>query len=408
MPRPKKPHIVKRLIRGKVRYVADLGKIEGKRVAPIFKVRQEAEDFLAEKKTALAKHGYTSVALSEDERVTFQAARDRLARANATITQAVEFYLAHHKPLKEPITLATLLSRFCLNKELVGGDKRSLQSFTSSCNSFMRGRESRMAHTITRDEIKDWILGNGFAPKTQRNYLGDMRTLLGWAKQEKYAWSNPIEGDDGWIELAPMPDAEITAFDLSSCRALLKTALLAPRKTRQGFSAIDEPFGHRPMIGYLALALFCGVRPAEVRRTTIREMDLRERAVIIEGARSKTRKRRVIELPRVAAIWLRLWVRLCPEVTGFHITNFDRRWEALRKDAGIEHWPHDILRHTCATYTYAAEQNLAKLQALLGHSEDEDTLFKHYRAVRTIAGKMINKRMGEEFFWMTPRRVRLW
>lgn len=84
MARPKRPHIVKRMIRGKVRYVVDLGMVSGKRVEKFFRSRQAAEVFLGEQKEILQRHGENALRLSNDERVLFAAARDRLAAVGAT------------------------------------------------------------------------------------------------------------------------------------------------------------------------------------------------------------------------------------------------------------------------------------------------------------------------------------
>jgi hypothetical protein len=48
---------------------------------------------------------------------------------------------------------------------------------------------------------------------------------------------------------------------------------------------------------------------------------------------------------------------------------------------------------------FATHANTALLQAQLGHSEDEQTLFRHYRAVRLMDGRPATKAIGlsEEF-----------
>jgi len=73
------------------RWVADLGKIEQpdgttKRVVRTFKTKKEADEFLETKKEKLRRHGHTALALTEEDRIVFEAARDRLAKAGATIS----------------------------------------------------------------------------------------------------------------------------------------------------------------------------------------------------------------------------------------------------------------------------------------------------------------------------------
>ena len=294
-----------------------------------------------------------------------------------------------------------------------GARKRYLQTFACSCRSFAAGRETQLVHTVTRDEVKQWV-ARLKSPKTQRNYLGDLRECLAWAVRERYLRKNPIAGEEGFIQLTAETDEEISALDLEHCRALLRAALLGVHKAHGRvagsglWTPIDDPGGFRPLIGYLAIALFAGVRPEEIKRTPLAKINLRERTIVIMGKSAKTRQRRVIELSRVAVIWLRLWRRICPQQEAIMPRNFVRLWKALRAEAklGIE-WPHDALRHSFATYHYAAHQNVAQLQAQMGHSEREDTLFRHYRAVETLSGHTVTRKMGEEFWRLTPRRVRM-
>ena len=63
--------------------------------------------------------------------------------------------------------------------------------------------------------------------------------------------------------------------------------------------------------------------------------------------------------------------------------NFDRRWDRLRQASGWKlPWPHDVMRHTFASMHYAQHRNEALLQTQLGH-DNAQTLFKHYRALKT-------------------------
>jgi integrase len=190
----------------------------------------------------------------------------------------------------------------------------------------------------------------------------------------------------------------------------LRAALFADAPgTRRGelgkYSFAAVPLGFRPLLGYLAVAMFAGVRPEEVRRADLERLDLRGRTFVIKGSGSKTRSRRVIELSRVAVIWLRLWQRLCPGA-ALVPANFRRKFSALRAAAGVETWPADVLRHTFASYHYAMHADRKGLQAAMGHSESEDTLDKHYRAVATIGGVTVSRKLAGAFWGLTPRAVR--
>jgi len=66
----------------------------------------------------------------------------------------------------------------------------------------------------------------------------------------------------------------------------------------------------------------------------------------------------------------------------------------------------DVLRHTFATMHYAMFQNRAQLQAIMGHSGAENTLFQPYRAVLTVGGETVTGKMAAEFWALTPERCR--
>ncbi len=396
------------------RWEIDFGMINGKRVRAYKRSKTDAEKYAQEKEQKLIHHGVSSLSVSEEDRVLFQAAKLRLG--SVPIATAVDFYLEHHKPLREDLSLSALLEKAMIEKELAGMRKHSLSQFGCSCRSFVRGREDLPARLVTREEVKSWIHGNAWAAKTQKVYLGDLRALFGWAVQERYLRKNPLAGKEGFITLLQEEEKEIAVFDPSSCAALLRTALMGTsrdhsRDSAGRWSAGEVPGGFRPLIGYLAVALFAGVRPEEVKRTDTERLDVHGGTLVVTGAAAKRvkrkgRQRRVIELERTARIWLRLWQRLCP---GADLVpkNFTRKWKELRAAAGIEAWPHDVLRHTFASYHYALHANRSRLQAMMGHTEDEDTLDRHYRAVMTLQKKVVSKRLAEEFWGLTPRRVRM-
>jgi integrase len=104
---------------------------------------------------------------------------------------------------------------------------------------------------------------------------------------------------------------------------------------------------------------------------------------------------------------LREWCADVPADAPFEPKGHRKRLERLRDSAGLrKNWPHDVLRHTFATMHYAMFQNRAQLQALMGHSGSENTLFQHYRAVLTVSGETVTARMAEEFWGLTPKRCR--
>jgi hypothetical protein len=51
---------------------------------------------------------------------------------------------------------------------------------------------------------------------------------------------------------------------------------------------------------------------------------------------------------------------------------------------------------------FAATGNERLVKMELGHSKSEDTLHRHYKAVRMLNGRAVTKQAAEEFFAITP------
>jgi integrase len=257
----------------------------------------------------------------------------------------------------------------------------------------------------TAASLQAWICMPGLAPATQRNRNATVRAFLEWAKRMQYIQRSPIEGIHR-LRFANHTGKEIESFSVSEICSLLRGLLFesydafSPKK---GF--YKKPF--HELIGYVVLAVFCGVRPEEIRKVALGRLDLVGRTLLITKEASKTASTRVIELPRVAVVWLRLWRWKCPHQKLLVPKNFQKKWDSLRAVTLKGRWVHDGMRHTFASMHYAVHRNAAELKALMGHSQNENTLFAHYRAVQTLGGEVVTKKMGLEFWAMTPKRVRL-
>lgn len=117
---------------------------------------------------------------------------------------------------------------------------------------------------------------------------------------------------------------------------------------------------HSNMQLSLHLMLYCGVRPQEVQRLDpLRDIDWKHRQVLIRPQTSKTGGGRVIPLRKAYCVQ--------PECRAVIPRNWLKRWRALRRDAGFQHWKADVCRHTFASYHAWRFRNLSQLQLEMGH-----------------------------------------
>lgn len=389
----------------KVRWECDLGKINGKRVAIWFATKKEADERLEKEKEKVKQFGHSAYSLTEAERHRFTAARERLAAAGASIEQAVDFYLAEHRALRAPIALGELLDAFVLAKELAGRRERYVTQLGVSCRSFIRGREKTLVTEVRREDVARWITGNGWAPKTQQVYLGDLRALFSWAleDEQRYLAKNPASGK---FPLARIEDEEIEALNVGQVKRLLTLAAQIPVGEMAGRK---RGWNRPPLLWYVVLGLFCGIRPDELARMDRSMVSIEERHAIVPARKAKTRKRRVVDIAENAAVWLaldplrtgpirpknfRLLFGRLRFAAGFIERNHTRANERPDETGHVE-WAHDVMRHTFASMHYAQHQKENVLKAQMGHSKDEDTLMQHYRALKT-------RREAEEFWGLRP------
>lgn len=401
---------------GKVGWQLDVGKVSGKRVQIAFGKRKDAEAHAQKLKDEKTRHGHGALRMTHEERLRFAAAEARLREAGVSIEQAVEWALERTSAVREKLLLPKVVARFIADRRAKNKRDRYVAQLKVSLGGFALLHPELPGHLVTREIVTRWLAGNGWAPRTQANYLGDLRACCAWAMREGYMSHNPAKG----IETPEVDEKEVEIFTPEQIGRLLTTALNhRGRRWNRGANTYAEDFVFRELLGFVVLATFAGIRPEEVKRSPSKVIDLDERTVLITGRRAKTRRRRVVDLPENAVAWLRLWQRLCPGQEMIVPKNFLRKWQACREAAKlapaswavrryhaateeIAPWPPDVLRHTAATMHYALHQNLALLQAQLGHHEDEDTLFRHYRAVVMSDGRPVTKGIAAQFYAILP------
>lgn len=405
---------------GVIKWQADLGVIEGKRVKHVFSTREAAQEHLRSAKRMLKVHGVESILLSPSEQVLFVAWRDRLAAHGASIEQAASTYLKlqkqaeaagvtleetvgflvkNFKPLITPPPMVDIVRSFLGEQSRVNSTKYVDGVQKPNLRSFLRFMEGKVIAQIDRDDVLRWIeSANSLA--TKRNRRSTAQGFFKFAKTQKYLIQSPIAGEDT-IPLASKVSGEVFSFGLTDIEALLRTAMNVVYLGRLTKGRVRRQLPHSEFLGYLAAALFCGVRPEEIAKTPIENLDLEGGTFKVTARASKTSKQRVIELSPVALEWFRYW-RVChPEQRTIKPTTFIGRWRSLRKSAQLPDL-HDGLRHTFATMHYAAHENASQLKAILGHEESENTLFSHYRAVTTIRGERVTQKMANQFWALTP------
>ena len=329
--------------------------VDGKRVRRFFEKKEEAETFVRQIQIQVENLGSRAVGI--DPRLHFMAidAHDKLAGYGKTIAEAAEFYAKHLESVNRSCTVDELVAGFLQDKELDGIRKTTMYNLRWRLERFQRKFGKRIVATITTRECRDWLRALGLGPISRVNYRRVLYSLFAYALVRNYCTENPIAK----IPKPKSVDSPIEVFTPEQIRALLDTA--APS-----------------ILPCLAIGAFAGLRHAEISRLDWQEVRLDRNFIEVTALKSKTASRRLVTIQPNLKAWLMPLARRSGRVQPPNARKLRR--EAQRR-AGIEKWPTNALRHSCASYHLAKFQDAPATALLLGHSTT--VLFAHYREVVT-------------------------
>ena len=220
-------------------------------------------------------------------------------------------------------------------------------------------------------ECEEW-LNCAFATPSQYNKGRAMlHAFFEFALRREWCDKNPIKR----IERKKVVEKEIQPLKLSEIRRLIKNA----QRESPKYAIV------------VALLVYAGIRPREVRRLTWRDIDTEEKIITVRSQCSKTGGVRQVEIPPVLN---RLLIAHQLESTS-HICPLDWvcRWRKIREDSGFSGcWEQDVLRHTYASFYAKRFKDLPRLQVNMGHSNQ--MLLCH----RYINMRGISRLEAKEFF----------
>jgi integrase len=332
----------------------------GKRRTRYFVHKKDARLFAGEKQVELLNEGRKHGELSEEERRAVIEAREITEAMKAdgfadfSLRAAIEHYVQHLRALRTSKTVERACEEFLEVREAEGRSAKHLADLRHRLNRFVGVFRGRIVASITSQEIGAWILGLKRSPQTRVNYRRVVHNFFTFCVGRNYAPSNPLAG------VARIKVIRGEAGILSVGEA---TRLLA---------ACPED-----ILPAVAIGLFGGLRTAEIASLDWREIDLERQHIEVKAAKAKTAQRRLVTVTDNLVAWLKPHRKLAGPVRP-SIDIYRRRFPAAVQAAGINHWPHNALRHSFASYHLARHQDAAKTALELGHAESV-TLFRHYR-----------------------------
>jgi integrase len=226
--------------------------------------------------------------------------------------------------------------------------------FAGMCLNTMRAKDVR-GYTAWRRE-------QGIKPATIYRELSVLSAAINYAIRE-WEWEipNPVTG-----RKPKQGESRIRWISRSQAEALIRAAESLPRASVY-------------LADFIRLALHTGCRRGELLGLEWSRVDLKEGLVYLEGAHTKSGKRRSVPLNQVARLALlnraRFRAKWCPGSPWVFCTHKGKRICSVRKgflDAcakvGITDFRIHDMRHTCAAWLVSGGVPLPEVRDLLGHT----------------------------------------
>lgn len=334
--------------------------LDGQRIRETFKTRPEVEARAQEIRAMRQREGAAAFTLPMEHRVEAAKSLDKLRPYNATITEAVDYYVKHVLLFRTAPTVREIVTKLVEEKQKGNRRPATLIELKHRLGHFADAYGDRHLSEITGDELSTWIQIVAKSPFSQRNYRKKLIQLWRYGIRKKWCVENVAEETER-PELDETVPGILTA---EQCTRLLE---------------------HAPdfdMMPYCVLGLFCGVRTDELSRLMWRDVSLAGRTVTIGPKVAKKRRQRIIQLNDTAVAWLTSYAKHAGLVVDPR--NQRKRFDAWRAAAGIKAWPDNALRHSFGSYHLAAYGDEMKTAMLMGH-RNPDILHQHYKALVTKA-----------------------
>ena len=164
---------------------------------------------------------------------------------------------------------------------------------------------------VTPEQIERYLGKLDVAAVTKQNHRLAISRFFSWCMARPRQWRKDNPTTSVKIEQDERGEPEILTVE--QCEKLLRAAEA------------------NRMAPYVAVALFAGLRPFEVRRLTWDKVNLADKEIRISGDTSKIGKTRVVAIGDTLLAWLKAY-----KGQPFFPANFGELLVKMRKDAGIK------------------------------------------------------------------------
>ncbi len=315
----------------------------GKRVRKFFPSEREAKAWLRTHNARVAQEGTEAPLLIPDSlRIEAVTQSERLKPYGRSITDAVDHFLAHLAAVERTCTVAELSTKFQAAKEQDAAKPNYLKDLKYRLATFVATFGERKVAELQKHELSTWLQNLDYSAQSKKNFHRVLRTAFSYAVDQNYAPVNFFTGiKPAKIRRGPPP-------------------ILTPPQLRAILDKADRAY-----LSYLTIGAFAGLRMSELENLDWSEIDLAERLILV-NSEGKT-GRRYVKVSDNLAAWLAPLAKKQGSVISPRSARTARR--NASKDAGLEEWPDNGLRHSFASYHVAHYKNTANTAHEMGNSE---------------------------------------
>lgn len=307
--------------------------------------------------------GETLMTRSEYDAVIEELAR--LVPFDVTLKDVIDYYIARHRAsdakkiaVLVPLYMETLKD---MSRQYQAAVRQIIKRF---CSDF----GTNLIDDVMPEQFDEWLASWKKTPSAYNFALRHIKPFFTWAISKKYAVQSPAEG----VKQRKHQRAPISILTPAQAHSLLEAC-----RDYSGNGEMPENLrvNAADMKIAVAVLLFAGVRPEEVTALTWDHIKLAHGYIRIEPEVSKTNSVRLVQIePNLKA-----WLETVPEEKRsgkLAPKNWQRKWQAVRRGAGISHL-NDVCRHSYASYWLAAHRDTHGLLENMGHTTSKTTI-KYY------------------------------
>lgn len=327
----------------------------GKRMRHTESTLAAAKTYIEQKTVALNNQGLKAIALTDNQRIDALAAIDLLPKG-ITLEAAAKFWVQHNPRSGTSEALPALFDLYL--------DKRSdlrpstLKEIRARAGRFVSDHEGAQPQTVTREVAKRWLDDSTCSRNDWKKHQTLLKVFYDFMVNEGYAELNPFEGLKPSV--TEVRQAEIECYSADEAEGLLRAAEK-----------------HAPaVVPTIAIGLFAGLRPSEVDLLDWENVNFRTKRIRVTSETAKKRRSRSVEMHPNLIQWL-LPHKCAEGRVGASDSYFRSVRSKLLKEAKIDRWIHDGLRHTFGSMHVEHFKKAEETARQMGH-RDLRVMYDHY------------------------------